>query len=95
MVKADVPVYRKLRDLQFLPDRIICNSYAIAQRFFKKSGLPSKIRVIKNGVDTEKFNPKRTDKISRQDFQFNGGKIVGLVSNLSKRKIRPTIQIKS
>ncbi len=72
---------------QFLPDRIICNSHAIAKRFQRKSGLPPKIKVVKNGVDTKKFSPKYTDKVSSQDFHSNGKKIVGLVSNLGKRKM--------
>jgi glycosyltransferase involved in cell wall biosynthesis len=70
-----------------LSDCIICNSKAIANRFYKKSGIPSKVRIIKNGVDTQKFSPRPATKESRKEFQFNGKKIVGLVSNLDHRKM--------
>jgi glycosyltransferase involved in cell wall biosynthesis len=73
--------------LQFLPSRIICNSYAIAQRSKKKMGLPSKVKVVINGVDTQKFNPQASGQDSCQKIHSNGKPIVGLVSNLSKRKM--------
>ena len=71
----------------FLPDRIICNSDAIAKRFQKKDGFSSKIRVIKNGVDTVKFSPVHRNRVTIDGFHYNGGKIVGLISNLGKRKM--------
>lgn len=72
---------------QFLPDCIICNSAAVAQRFQRKSGLPLKIKIIKNGVDTANFRPQFMDRACPQGFQLKAERIVGLVSNLNKRKM--------
>ena len=45
------------RLFSFLPDRIICNSKAVAERFIRRGAMPPKIRVIYNGVDIESFKP--------------------------------------
>ena len=62
----------------FLPDRVICNSRAVAGRFERGGKLPEKVRVILNGVDLEKFRV--------QGSEFREHMIVGIVSNLTKRK---------
>lgn len=69
------------RLLFFLPERIICNSFAVARRFLKKGNLPDKVRVIYNGVDTESFNPHISSNQIREEFNINPGQIlVGIVS---------------
>jgi len=75
------------RKLLFLPDRVICNSQAIAQRFRRKGNVPHKVRVVLNGVDLELFRPAEPTAQLRARFQNNGKRIVGLVSNLGKRKM--------
>jgi glycosyltransferase involved in cell wall biosynthesis len=45
------------RRFMFLPNRIICNSYAIAERFKHKDYRPAKVQVVHNGVDLNKYNP--------------------------------------
>ena len=69
-----------------LPDSIICNSMAIAERFRTKKGIPSKISVIMNGVDTAKFCPGEVSPALSQKYNLNGKKVVGLISNYSARK---------
>lgn len=71
----------------FLPDQIICNSNAVAQRFKKNEGIPSKVNVVINGVDLNKFRPGKVDLEILQKYNLNGRKIVGLISNLGKRKM--------
>lgn len=69
------------RLLSFLPDKIICNSFAVARRFVKKGNLPDKVKVVYNGVDVQKFNPQvNPDKI-RQEFGIKADEdVVGIVS---------------
>jgi glycosyltransferase involved in cell wall biosynthesis len=75
------------KNFRFLSDCIICNSYAIAKRFKGKKGLPPNVKVIWNGVDTKKFHPDTSDGKSCLKIQNNGNKVVGLISNLGKRKM--------
>ncbi|MDY6989126.1 MAG: glycosyltransferase family 4 protein [Thermodesulfobacteriota bacterium] len=75
------------RKFLFLPDRVICNSQAIAQRFRKQGKLPRKVRVVLNGVDLESFKPRKVTRQIREQFQVNGRRVVGLISNLGKRKM--------
>ena len=70
----------------FLPDAVICNSLAVAERFREKGAIPSKIRVITNGVDLEEFNPRADAAGARQALGAGDRKIVGTVSNLGRRK---------
>ncbi len=69
-----------------LPDRIICNSQAIAERFRKKRGIPSKVKVVLNGVDLSDFRPGKARHEILNKYKIAGKQIAGLVSNLGKRK---------
>ena len=71
----------------FLPDKIICNSWAIARRFIKKGGLPDKVSVIYNGVDIRQFNPQVSGTTIRAEFGLKNGTIlVGVISRLGPDK---------
>ncbi len=71
----------------WLPDVIICNSYAVASRFRKKDVIPDKVKVIYNGVDLKEFNPVFYNKEEiKKSLGLDDRKIVGIVSNLNKRK---------
>jgi glycosyltransferase involved in cell wall biosynthesis len=49
--------------------------------------IPSKVKVILNGVDTQKFYPGSALPELLDRYKLNGNKIVGLITNLSKRKM--------
>lgn len=69
------------RLLSFLPDKIICNSFAVAKRFLKRGHLPDKVKVIYNGVDVQKFNPGVNPDSVRQEFGIKTDEVVvGIVS---------------
>ncbi len=71
----------------WLPDVIICNSYAVASRFRKKDIIPEKVKVIHNGVDLNRFNPSLYNREEiKKTLGLDNRKIVGIVSNLNKRK---------
>ncbi len=74
------------KKLLFLPDKVICNSRAVAERFKKKEDIPSKVKVVLNGVDIKKFSPKYANLRLVQRYNLNGKKVVGIVSNLNRRK---------
>lgn len=74
------------RKFILLPDSIICNSMAIAERFRTKRGIPSKINVILNGVDTSIFCPGDVLQSVYHNYSLDGKKVVGLISNFSTRK---------
>ncbi len=65
--------------LLFLPDRVICNSNAVAKRFILNGGLPPKVKVVLNGVNLKRFH---------EAGSFTDAKAlkVGIVSNLSPRR---------
>ena len=75
------------RKFAFLPDQIICNSQAVAERFRKKRRIPLKVKVVINGVDLKRFRPEKVNREILQKYNINGKKVVGLVSNLGKRKM--------
>ncbi|NQT04142.1 MAG: glycosyltransferase family 4 protein, partial [Planctomycetes bacterium] len=75
------------RRFYFLADKIICNSQAIAERFRNKNGIPSKVEVVLNGVDLETFRPQKADPAILREYDLSRRKVVGLVSNLGKRKM--------
>jgi glycosyltransferase involved in cell wall biosynthesis len=75
------------RRLSFLPDRIICNSQAVADRFKRGGKIPARVSVVLNGVDLEQFRPKKINEAIRKRYSINGDKIVGLISNVSRRKM--------
>lgn len=64
------------RALSFLPDKIICNSRAIAERFRIGRGIPSKVVTIINGVDLDRFSPKVDGSAARQKFNIREGEVV-------------------
>lgn len=70
-----------------LADVIICNSCAVARRFLKKGTLSDKVRVVYNGVDTERFSPAISPDRFRREFGIGESeKIVGIASRFDKRK---------
>lgn len=69
-----------------LPDSIICNSKAIAERFRKNDRIPDKIRTVLNGVDVERFRPGNKESGMLNQYRLEGNRVVGLVSSLDKRK---------
>jgi glycosyltransferase involved in cell wall biosynthesis len=75
------------RRFAFLPHRIICNSQAVAERFRKKRGIPSKVKVVLNGVDLEIYRPGKALREIVEKYGIKEKKVVGLISNLGKRKM--------
>ncbi len=75
------------RLLSFLPDRIICNSEAIARRFATFGRIPEKVTVVYNGVDTQTFNPSVNRSKVRQEFGIRSDQIVvGIASRMNAQK---------
>lgn len=75
------------RLFSFLPDRIVCNSKAIAKRFLRKGTLSEKVKVIYNGVDTERFNPSIDGERTREELCIKPDSVViGIVSRFSPDK---------
>ena len=75
------------RMMSFLPDAIICNSAAIAKRFIAREGLPEKVHIIYNGVDTALFSPLIKGDEMRRKFGIGREEIViGIASRFSKNK---------
>lgn len=84
-------IYGKEKDLGrrffFLPERIICNSVAVAERFRSANGIPDKVRVILNGVDLDRFHPRIEGEQIKREFNIKKNrKVVGMVANLGQRK---------
>jgi glycosyltransferase involved in cell wall biosynthesis len=75
------------RMLFFLPDRIICNSQAVAERFRRAGKIPAKVSVVINGIDLARFRPKKATRAIVERYTIKGNKVVGLVSNVSRRKM--------
>lgn len=71
------------RKFLFLPHRVICNSNAVASRFKCKGKMPSKVRVILNGVDLNALNVHKEDKRVKEP---KSKRLVGIVTNLTVRK---------
>jgi len=74
------------RWFHLLPQRILCNSGAVAARFCMNGRVPDKVRVIHNGVNLTRFRPGDADPKIIANCDLKGRKVVGLVSNLSRRK---------
>jgi Glycosyltransferase len=83
-VKGEKDVSRRY---SCLPEVIICNSNAVAERFTAKKGRPAKVNVIINGVDTKHFSPGNPPKELKEKINPESKPVVGLVSNLGKRKM--------
>ena len=72
------------RRLAFLPDRIICNSAAVARRF---GGPGDRVAVIHNGVPLRRFHPGAGGGPARRDLGLGPDEVaVGIVGNLSPVK---------
>ncbi|RJO64268.1 MAG: glycosyltransferase family 1 protein [Candidatus Omnitrophota bacterium] len=77
--------------LSFLPDKIICNSYAVARRFSILRFLPKKVTVIYNGVDTNRFRPDITGEIVRKEFDIRPSEaVIGIASRFHENKNHET-----
>ena len=75
------------RIFSFLPDKIICNSSAIADRFKKNGRIPAKVEVIYNGVDTANFHPSSNGSKIRGEFGIGPDEIViGIASRFNVSK---------
>jgi len=71
------------RLFSFLPDKIICNSHAVADRFLKNGQLPGKVIVIHNGVDTMIFSPSQDKQKVREELNIKPDEIVvGIAARL-------------
>ncbi|MCP4253190.1 MAG: glycosyltransferase family 4 protein [Candidatus Scalindua sp.] len=70
----------------FLPDRIICNSNAVRNRFTKEK-IDSKIRTIINGVDLSEFDPESNGSEIREEFNIDEDELViGTVGRIDPEK---------
>lgn len=75
------------RLFSFLPSLIICNSQAVARRFIRGGKVPSKVRVVYNGVDTAKFSPDIDGRAVRKEFGAGDDWIVaGMASRFNAIK---------
>lgn len=71
----------------FLPDRIICNSGAVKNRFTKGAKTATKIRTIINGVDLREFNPELNGSIIRKEFNIDEDEpIIGTIGRIDPEK---------
>lgn len=71
----------------FLPDRIICNSNAVSNRFTKKKCIDGKIKTIINGVDPGVFNPGVDGSAIRKEFDIDKDDlIIGTIGRIDPEK---------
>jgi glycosyltransferase involved in cell wall biosynthesis len=71
----------------FLADRVICNSYAIAERFRSNGNLPDKVRVVYSGVDTRQFGAHIDGRPLRRELGIDADEIViGIASRFNAVK---------
>ena len=70
----------------FLPDRIICNSGAVRNRFTKDK-IDTKIRTIINGVDLSEFDPESNGSVIRKEFNIDEDELViGTIGRIDPEK---------
>jgi len=70
----------------FLPDRIICNSSAVRNRF-TKGKIDTKIKTILNGVDLREFDPELDGRVIRKEFNIGEDElIIGTVGRIDPEK---------
>jgi N-acetylglucosaminyl-diphospho-decaprenol L-rhamnosyltransferase len=75
------------RAFSFLPDRIICNSHAIARRFMSKGKLLPKVEVVHNGVDIHTFLPSINAQPVREKLHILPHEtVVGIASRFGPDK---------
>ncbi len=73
--------------LSFLPDKIICNSNAVRNRFTRGKEIDTKIRTIINGVDLSEFNPESNGSAIRKEFNIGEDElIIGTVGRIDLEK---------
>ena len=71
----------------FLPDRIICNSSAVRNRFTKGAKTDAKIRTIINGVDLREFNLELNGSTIRKEFNIDEDEpIIGTIGRIDPEK---------
>jgi glycosyltransferase involved in cell wall biosynthesis len=71
----------------FLPDRIICNSSAVRNRFTKGAKTDAKIRTILNGVDLREFNPELNGSVIRKEFNIGEDEpVIGTIGRIDPEK---------
>ena len=70
----------------FLPDRIICNSSAVRNRFTKVK-IDTRIKTILNGVDLREFDPEVNGRVIRKEFNIGEDElIIGTVGRIDPGK---------
>ena len=74
------------RIFSFVPDRIICNSEAIRNRFRGVNGFEKKVVTIYSGVDLSEFRPDLDGRPFRLEFHLNETPVVALVARLGVGK---------
>jgi glycosyltransferase involved in cell wall biosynthesis len=71
----------------FLPDKIICNSNAVRNRFTRGKGIDAKIKTIINGVDLSEFNPESNGSVVRKEFNIDEDEfVIGTVGRIDPEK---------
>jgi len=90
--RADLPVdepYRaaKLRILRRPSNRLVFVSHALRRWFIEAHGIdPSRTAVIHNGIDVERFVPRRDDALRRELGISTEAILVGAIGNLRRPK---------
>ena len=74
------------RTLSFIPQRIVCNSQAIRERFRGRGGFDSRILTISSGVELSEFRPDLDDGRIRREFNVKENPLVALVARLGVGK---------
>ena len=88
--KSDLYRHGPLRSWEVrerMADRIVAVTQHIAETFYADAPSSEKVRVIRNGVDTEKFRPMPPDPALRRQLGVpEGGALLACVANLSRYK---------
>jgi glycosyltransferase involved in cell wall biosynthesis len=89
------PLQRTLEPLvNLLTDRFLPNAAAIAQRL-ERQGVPTrKIRIVRNGVNLERFDPRRTTSLRAQWGIPEGAVVAGFLGMLRQVK-RPELVLEA
>ncbi len=75
------------RMFAFLPDALVCNSHAIAERMRVRSGIARKVSVIYSGVDTDVFSPHAGSQGLREELGIPADcVVVGIASRFHPMK---------